>query len=66
MKNQSRESDFIQNPDTGFIRDCIKELDREGRCFAYWKWQVDEIQKCCNKKITYKLNDWYYIIKICN
>lgn len=63
---QSRESDFIQNPDTGFIRDCIKELDKEGRCFAYKMWQVEEIQKFYGKKTKYELRDWYYVVKICN
>ena len=62
----NRESDYIQNPDYGFIRDSVISLKQEGRCYAYEKWQVEEIQKLFkmryNKEIKYKCNGWYYTI----
>ena len=69
MKEQSRESDFIQNPDISFIRDGTIDLKQTGKCYDYSMEQVKEIQKLCearySKKTTYKKNGWYYIIQIC-
>lgn len=62
----SKESDYVQNPDYGFIRDSVISLKQEGRCYAYEKWQVEEIQKLFkiryNRETKYKFYDWYYLI----
>lgn len=67
---QTRESDYIQNTDISFIRDCVIELKKNSICYAYKRWQVDEIQKLYkrryNVETSYRINDWYYVIRICN
>jgi len=67
---QPRESDNLQRPDYSFIRDSVIGLEKEKRCYAYWKWQADEIQRLYKIKhkeeICCKFNKWYYEIWICN
>ena len=67
---QSRESDYVQNPDYGFIRDCVMDLKQTGHCYCYKKWQVEEIQKMFKIRYksdtSYRFTNWYYTIRICN
>lgn len=63
------ENNNVLSPDMSFIRDSVMDLKKTGKCYAYKKYQVEEIQKRClekyNKKTTYKENGWYYIITVC-
>ena len=48
----SRESDLFLRPDLGFIRDGVKDLKKNGVCYAYTKEQAEDIQKLY--KLLYK------------
>lgn len=45
-----------------FIRECIRELKKENRCYCYFEWQIQEIKRYV-KNIEVKKRDGYYLLK---
>lgn len=46
-----------------FIRECIRDLKKENKCYCYFEWQIKEITKKYKGNIQVNNKDGYYLLK---